>query len=369
MIPCEIYDQYENDIPYIHSKFVVKKNESDDKFVFLITNTSPGSLCGRYTNYKNWDIDLFDWLYYVVLPSYVVDSVKNKNCVVIIDDTMEGFEQHIIDSSITEWMNKNGLNIEDRSNIIYLTGNMAHKSSYMYTVINKPFIIDICRYVWFGNYNNGLNNNIEKANFDMICESRLLHEWSYKFVSLQQRPRDFRIELRNKLRDRYTTDESICTLKSGEIFGMIGDRDSIEVSPYDDTKDEYLAVEITPEHFMNIPYAVVSECNYYGTDKKLITEKILKNLIYPQPFVFCGYKNQLQHIRTLGFKIYDDLIDHGYDELSDDIRMNKMIDELSRILDIVPDDYINHAIHNRAVVANSNFFGESYEYISQVLFN
>ena len=360
MITCKLHNQIDDFIPYIHSKFVTT-DTIDEHFVYLISDTSPGAVGGRYRQSSG---DLFCWLDSVNLPKYVISAVRNKKCVIVIDDTQEGFKKSDVDNNLKAFITRHRLN-NCAKYILYLTGNLAYEDSEFYSVIKRPFVIDVCKHVWFGNWDNGRQKSICQDNFENIVDVRSKSEWEYKFVSLQQRPRDFRIELRDKLRSIYDKDISICTMKKGSAGDDLSNSKSIERSPYDTSIDkEYPWYQITSEHFSHIKYAVVSETEYYGEDKKLLTEKIIKNLIYPQPFVFLGYKNQLQDIRNLGFKIYDDLINHSYDGLNDDERMDAAIQELERVLDIDPINYREHALFNCNIIKNTDNFKEVYNHIS-----
>lgn len=367
MIPCELHNQIGNHVPYIHTKFTRPRQADDNKFIYLISDTHNGSVSGRYRdpNYQFWE-----WLTDVTIPARVVRAVKNKKCIILIDDTQEGHERSIIDIHIKLWCRANGFDQQDRDHIVYMTGNLNYHPTNTYTVISKPFIVDVCRYVWFDNWGGGIERIADKKRFTRICKERLLADWHYKFISLQQRPRRFRIELRDKLRSRYSDSESICTMKQGVASDDLSNASGIEVSPYDTNIDsEYGWPQITTEHFVHIPYAVVSETNFYGIEKKLVTEKAIKNLIYPQPFVLCGYQNQIEDLRQMGFQLYDDLVDHTYNTLPDTQRMDGLINELDRLTQLEPSDYTEQALHNRNIVSTSDCFGEVYTQLFKILFD
>lgn len=364
MIHCKIHDQHEDYIPYIYRNFLTTEETNDDKFVYLIADSKRHSIGGRYRNqYVN---SPWEWLDTINLTSDIINTVKNNTCVIIIDDTQEGFKKSDVDGGIENFVKRNGLE-KYPNNILYLTGNLVYGDSPYYTVLAKPYIIDVCKTVWLGDWNHGVENKIHIENFNTIVEERKKRNWEYKFVSLQQRPRDFRIELRNKLRDRYSKKESICTLKSGHAGADLTNVRGVETSPYDTVKhQEYMWWEITTEHFTKVPYAVVSETEYYGDDKRLITEKVIKNLIYPQPFVFCGSRGQVTYLQSLGFKVYDDMINHSYDLLPDDKRMGKMIEELERIIKEEPHDYAAHASYNINIIKGMDHFKEVFNRVLNI---
>ena len=100
-----------------------------------------------------------------------------------------------------------------------------------------------------------------------------------------------------------------------------------------------------------------------------MTEKAIKNLIYPQPFVLCGYQNQIEDLRQMGFQLYDDLVDHTYNTLPDKQRMDGLINELDRLTQLEPSDYTEQALHNRNIVSTSDCFGEVYTQLFKMLFD
>jgi hypothetical protein len=48
-----------------------------------------------------------------------------------------------------------------------------------------------------------------------------------------------------------------------------------------------------------------------------LTEKTYKCLKFGQPFVLLGTAGSVQQLRQHGYSVYDDVIDHGYDDIPD----------------------------------------------------
>jgi len=65
-----------------------------------------------------------------------------------------------------------------------------------------------------------------------------------------------------------------------------------------------------------------------------ITEKSIRPMTVGIPAIYIACHGYVQALRDLGFKVYDSVINHDYDNESDDIiRVNKAIIELQEILD------------------------------------
>jgi hypothetical protein len=52
---------------------------------------------------------------------------------------------------------------------------------------------------------------------------------------------------------------------------------------------------------------------YAGNDTIAFSEKIFRALVTPSPWMLFSARNAVQYLKTLGFDIVDDLIDHSYD--------------------------------------------------------
>ena len=82
-------------------------------------------------------------------------------------------------------------------------------------------------------------------------------------------------------------------------------------------------------------------CNPFGDynpmdnnfDKMLhLTEKIWRVVSWGIPFVVVGQKHMLKHLREIGFKTFDTLIDESYDNMDDDVRMFESIKQSKELL-------------------------------------
>ena len=86
-----------------------------------------------------------------------------------------------------------------------------------------------------------------------------------------------------------------------------------------------------PECMSSFLHVVTETC--YWESKTHLTEKIFKPIVTRQPFVLLGCANNLQYLRSYGFKTFDAWWDEGYDKILDPIArlqaVVKIIHEIS----------------------------------------
>ena len=339
----------------IYQWFCKQKTSKDGKFLYVLSSEL----------LENWN-PAFEWLGKIKLSDNVQKAVKNKRAVILIDITLESLSIEEFKPMWEKFQKLNNFDHTDQSNIIYLTSNINFPNLEGCTVIKDHFVLAAAKNIWFTGYHKQRNEFTCMIDHKIktIANNRIKENWTHKFVCLQQRPRKFRKELYKKLRKDFDKNESICTLRKDDEIGFV------EVSPYDSfLENEHIEWhQINEDHFSYTKYSVVSERNYYNNEcAPFTTEKVLKNLILPQPFVLCSYKNHIKELKKLGFKIYDDLIDHSYDSYDDDKRMDAVINELKRVLNITPDLYTEQAKFNCDIIKNNQIFEDVFKYISKIL--
>ena len=356
MIPYILYNQEKREeegaIEPIYSKFCRPKTKYDKKYLYVLSS----EIC------EDWNPP-FTWFGKHKLPDYVINDIKEKRAVVLIDICLEAIPSNMFKTVFKQFQTLNNFSDSDKDNILYITSNICHDEITGCTVISDNFCLAAVKNIWFNVYN--LNNYNINETLSEIFDFRKNREWEYKFACLQQRPRTFRKTLYNKLREKYTIEESICSLRTDDEVGFV------EKSPYDTHSDSEILNwdHINILHYSKIKFAVVSERNYLKLEEEcpFTTEKVLKNLIIPQPFVLCSFKGHIKELKRLGFLLYEDLIDHSYDELEDEYRMDAAIEELNRIIDVEPDLYIEQAIHNINIIKQSQTLEKIFTIISKIL--
>jgi hypothetical protein len=65
---------------------------------------------------------------------------------------------------------------------------------------------------------------------------------------------------------------------------------------------------------------IVTESEMLDAGNSRFTEKTLKALVSGLPFIVFGNKGAVQQLRSIGFDVFDDFVDHSYDSASDPAR-------------------------------------------------
>lgn len=79
----------------------------------------------------------------------------------------------------------------------------------------------------------------------------------------------------------------------------------------------------------------------------MITEKTTRAFVYGQVPIFVIYKNTLEFVRSLGFDLFDDIIDHSYDfESEPEIRINLAVNQLEKICAKPIEYWVNYKKNN-----------------------
>lgn len=94
-----------------------------------------------------------------------------------------------------------------------------------------------------------------------------------------------------------------------------------------------------------------------------LTEKSYKPIIAGQFFIMIGSKGLISYIRSIGFDVFDDIINHSYDSIEDDrLRIKTAIEEIDRLntLDLIK---LHTQSKNRFVYNQTHI--KSQEYLNQ----
>jgi hypothetical protein len=78
------------------------------------------------------------------------------------------------------------------------------------------------------------------------------------------------------------------------------------------------------EQSKNSLLQVVTE-TVYEEDTLHLTEKIFKPIVMQMPFVLVGAKNNLEYLRSYGFKTFGDFWDESYDSMDNNDRISAVI--------------------------------------------
>jgi hypothetical protein len=116
------------------------------------------------------------------------------------------------------------------------------------------------------------------------------------------------------------------------------------------------------ENFLNLP---TNEIESVYRPRLSITEKTVKAFAMYQLPVFVASKGLVAQIRNLGFDLFDDIIDHSYDDIEDPYtRMVAVADEVSRL---VKQDVPTSLDIKSRLLSNYNKIGPIYQQKKQDL--
>ena len=99
--------------------------------------------------------------------------------------------------------------------------------------------------------------------------------------------------------------------------------------------------ELTSSKLFNAPLQLIHETSWDGViyddrhvwNTQFITEKTYKALSFRQLPVWCTVSGFVNRVRELGFDVFDDIIDHSYDNVKDpEKRINVIMKEIKRLL-------------------------------------
>jgi hypothetical protein len=102
---------------------------------------------------------------------------------------------------------------------------------------------------------------------------------------------------------------------------------------------------------------VVTETCFWET-KKHLTEKIFKPIVAKQPFILLGCANNLEYLKSYGFKTFDAWWDESYDNIQDPIaRLQAVVDQIENICKLDNETLQNTLVEMQSVLDhNYNLF-------------
>jgi hypothetical protein len=95
---------------------------------------------------------------------------------------------------------------------------------------------------------------------------------------------------------------------------------------------------IVTESIWNSPQ-IKNDITYYNC---CLTEKSYKPIAMLQPFIIIGQHYVIDFLRNTGYDVFDDIIDHSYDdEIDQFVRLSKFKQEMFRLCSISNEDWSN----------------------------
>lgn len=113
------------------------------------------------------------------------------------------------------------------------------------------------------------------------------------------------------------------------------------------------------ERVLETKFSIVVEPYYERPDSVCFSEKTMRVLQLPRPWVLFGATGSVDRLRNMGFDVFDDFVDHSYDifdtEQSYVQRQDTMIPEIKKLLQLeatpaIIDVWKQKAKHNRDIL-------------------
>jgi hypothetical protein len=83
--------------------------------------------------------------------------------------------------------------------------------------------------------------------------------------------------------------------------------------------------------------SVVNESNDFSIPDVQLSEKTFKVFAWHQIPIFCSSPKQVETVRNIGFDMFDDIVDHSYDDASTlDLHDLKILNVISKLLKKYP---------------------------------
>jgi len=94
--------------------------------------------------------------------------------------------------------------------------------------------------------------------------------------------------------------------------------------------------DLNPEIYGKCLINLVTETYYLNhwnsVNEIFISEKTIKPILANQIFIMVGPMGMLHHLRKMGFKTFDNIIDESYDTLPDSTRLFKAVDAMNEVM-------------------------------------
>ena len=353
-------------IPYIeydttNSKFNVSPTVlTTDKYLFasknsvFCKNNSVFLLTCKYPDNLH-KVNLLD-----ICGSEVLSKVRNKQLMLAIDSTAEGFYE-IVDE-VYKLADLNDLPISQLLLITSCYGLDDYTKKY-----SEKLNIEVFQF-W--------EKTAQKQLISYKLQDYTPLDYVKKYICLNRLPRYHRIALlhllieNNTLNDGYVSfakntlnHEGVRQLFSGLSDRLIYDKQIDELLPMNvDVTDMRINLAygigsefLRKEYYKQSYFTIVTETNYTKSFPLHFTEKIFRPIIYRHPFIAVGNCGLLRELRNLGYKTYNNIIDESYDTVDNDsVRLSMIANEVKRLCNL-DTDQLKQFVTDSKIIADYNF--------------
>lgn len=334
--------------------------QTNQKFVYTLSFSNPFKWINGKETYNVLDD----------IPQYIVDSIINKNCLLLIHFAHElGFHG-------------------DTTPLISIKKSLEDKNIKLGNVIllaNTAYNLGGDLGEKYKEYVQGLNFKLITWEFfettSKIISKELTLTPRYtdpsklkKFVCLNRRPKLFRCVFMHKIYNRdllkyftmtFPKDNDIIknaheNLDLPEVWNQIVEQDSYKeicnTLPwvYDDSS--WKVLECSPgvyeDHLINVTFET-----YFGgrPDVCFLTEKTFKPIYYKMPFIIIGDPGTLTKLKNLGYKTFNDYWDESYDlTMNMEERMEKICNLIENLSEM-PIEMLQAIVQDMQPILDHNY--------------
>lgn len=116
-------------------------------------------------------------------------------------------------------------------------------------------------------------------------------------------------------------------------------------------------------------FSVVTETNFNNDTPRFFTEKIFKPILHKHPFIVLGNPYLLEHLRNLGYKTFNGIIDETYDTVLDESdRLLFVANEIERLCNFTQEELFEFQTKCLEIVEyNYNLFKTKNNFIRNLI--
>lgn len=276
-----------------------------------------------------------------------------KNFYIVLDDTEEAYAYHSF-SKVHEFVQSNQL----ENKVIYATGHLEVDKIYTHWLKEKNYssIFKVWSFnLWYHRMHDWI----------LDCEIPVNFQKNKWYCCMNNRPRLHRLFTIAYLDSLDILDDGVVSANDRNYETNDGDSFEIAVSgripnigieyqkiiqnqikltskklplivDTNDLQNKCLPNDLHPKIYDNTLINLVTETMYYPEyneiDESFITEKTWKVFTAGQIPVIIGPKFIVKRLRDYGFDMFDDIVDHSYDNLDDSERLFKAIESMQRVM-------------------------------------
>jgi hypothetical protein len=167
--------------------------------------------------------------------------------------------------------------------------------------------------------------------------------FKYPFICLNNRGHEHRCRVIDYITKYNLLDKGIISwvdpLHEAGTFKYF---DGNQILLNDDMKNEQSSYIIPNEYYESL-FDFVTESTSLAV---IISEKTIKPLVFKKPFVIIGDKGINRYLESLGFKLYDEIIDYTFDDVDDlDTRAKLYVENMKKVSELTNlDDIYNQLL-------------------------